>query len=76
MRFACNSGSMSRTKTNVLAGAISSPYFSMSSRLANCELMNFDSKEHIVVREKESSGRIVMHDPFASSFTSIFFRMT
>ena len=67
---------MSLTKTNVLAGAISVEYFVMSSRVANWLFMNLDSKEHIVVRVNSSSGRIVMHEPLSSSFTSIFFLMT
>ena len=76
MRLALSSGSMSRTNTNVRAGAISFEKSSTLSRVANWLLMNFELKEHMAVRLNSSSGKIVMHEPLSSSFTSIFFLIT
>ena len=75
IRPAFNRGMISLTNTNVRAEAISSEKSAILSIVANCELMNLDSNEHIAVIEKSSSGRIVIIDPVFSSFTSIFFLM-
>ena len=66
---------MSRTNTKVRAGAISVGKSSTLLTVANCELIIFESNEHMAVMENSSSGRIVMHEPVFSSFTSIFLRM-